>query len=434
MSLDEGRSVQQETQLVFSRIIVGEFKNKNTQQAMGADFCAYLTEEFNTKSYWDSQCGTVTQIGESRAINGSDAVISGEWRDDQLYLTLRSKNLKYVLGSWKVAIPTPDGVLVKPAAEQIASSLISLVPMIGHVMKVASNGKVLINLGSRKAVRVGQSFKVFEYTSINQPLNGKQREIAKLEIQSVVNAESSIANVYYNTRDEQVLSTLAKIKIDDSVLVKSTLTEREGERSWISLGEQLMNIRVSTDPRSTIQKRNYNLNYTPFVDLAFGTKKMYAHALYGQASGPSADITYLEVEAGTDIYKGNFDDGFVLMGAGLNVSQYSAFNHTTPGIYEDSQRISPFLDIRIQYEPRPRFLFYVGTKFLYPTFTSGQLDGSQIFSYAAEPYVGTKIQVSSKFAAEVLARSRYYSINFSGSTGIRETQTAFLLKGIYLIN
>lgn len=434
ISLDEGRSTQQETQLVFSRIIVGEFKNSRTGQVMGSDFCAYLTEEFNTKSYWDSQCGSVTQIGESRAINGSDAVMSGEWKDDQLYLTLRSKNLKYVLGSWKVSIPTPDGVLVKPAAEQIASSLISLIPMIGHVMKVAGNGKVLINLGSRKAIHVGQSFKVFEYTSLRQPLNGTQKEIAKLEVQTIVNAETAIAQVYYITRDEQVLSTLAKLKIDDSVLVKSTLTEREGEKSWISLGGQLMNIQVSTDPLSTVQKRNYNFNYTPFMDLAFGTKKMYAHALYGQASGPSADITYLEVEAGTDIYKGNFEEGFVLMGAGLNVSQFSAFNRITPGNYEDSQRISPFLDVRIQYEPRPRFLFYVGSKILYPVFTSGQLNGTQFFSYGAEPYIGTKIQVSSKFAAEVLARSRYLSVNYSGSTGIRETQTAFLLKGIYLIN
>ena len=122
------------------------------------------------------------------------------------------------------------------------------------------------------------------------------------------------------------------------------------------------------------------------------------------------------------------------MGAGLNVSQFSVFNHLTPEKYEDSQRIAPFLDVRIQYEPRPRFIFYVGSKLLYPTLTSGQIQGAQIFSYGAEPYVGTKIQISSRFATEILARSRYYSINYSGSTGIRETQTAFLLKGIYLLN
>ena len=386
------------------------------------------------KSYWDAKCGSVVRIGDTGPVNGSESVLSGEWKDDQLYLSLRSKNLKYILGSWKVNIPTPDGVLLKPTAEQIVSFLIAQIPMIGHVLKVGGNGNVMVNIGSRKAVRVGQSFKVFDYISVDHPLNGKIKEIAKIEIKSIVGPESSIATVYYNSPDDQSISAVAKVKIDDSALVKSTLTEREGERSWIALGGQLMNIRVSTDPFSTVQKRSYNFNYTPFLDFSFGTKKLYVHALYGQASGPSADISYLEIEAGTDIYKGNFQDGFLLFGLGGNVSQFTAFNHVTPSLYEDSQRLSPYFDVRLQYEPRPRFVFYVGGKLLYPVFTGSQIGGAQIFSYGAEPYVGAKIQMSSKFAAEVLARSRYFSINYSGNTGIRETQTAFLLRGIYLIN
>ncbi len=432
--LEEGRSVQQESQLVFSRIMVGDFKNSATQQIISPDLCSYIVDEINLKSYWDSKCIAVTRVGDKGAINGSDAVLTGEWKDDQLNLLLRSKNLKYTLGSWRIPIPLPDGVLLKPAAEQLVAFLIAQIPMIAHVMKTGGNSKVMINLGSRKAVRIGQTFKVFDFTSVDHPLNGKQKDIAKIEILTIQSPETSIASVSYNSPDDQSISTGAKIKIDDSALVKSNLTQREGEKSWIALGSQLMNIRVSTDPFSTVQKRNYNFNYTPFVDFAFGTKKMYAHAMYGQAAGPSADISYLEIEAGTDIYKNNFREGFLLLGAGLNVSQFTAFNHVTPSLYEDSQRISPFMDARLQYEPRPRFVFFLGGKLLYPVFSGSQIGGAQIFSYAAEPYVGAKIQMSSKFAAEVMARSRYYSINYSGNSGIRETETAYLLRGIYLIN
>ncbi len=432
--LDEGRSTQQESQLVFSRIIVGEFKNSQTQQSLGADLCNYLVDELNMKSYWDGKCASVSRAAERPAINGSDAVLNGEWRDDQLNLSLRSKNLKYVLGIWKLPIPAPDGVLLKPTAEQIVAFLIAQIPMIGHVMRTGGNSKVMINLGSRKAVRVGQSFKVFDYVAIERPLNGKQKEIAKLEVLAVQGPESSIASVSYNSPDDKSISTGAKIKIDDSVIIKNNLGERAGERSWLAFGAQLMNIRVSTDPFSTVQKRNYNFNYTPFLDFGFGTKKMFAHAFYGQAAGPSADISYLEIEAGTDVYKNSFNEGFLLLGLGLNVSQFTALNHISPSIFEDSQRISPFFDGRLQYDPRPRLVFFIGTKLLYPAFSNSQIGGAQIFSYAAEPYVGAKIQISSKLAAEVLARSRYYSINYSGNTGIRETATAYLLRGIYLLN
>ena len=432
--LDEGRSVQQETQLVFSRIIVGDFKNSQTQQSLGQDLCGYLVDEINIKSYWDSKCALNMKPGEKGAINGTDAFLSGEWKDEQLYLSLRSKNLKYVLGNWRIGTPLPDGVLLKPIAEQIVALLIAQIPMIGHVMRTGGSNKVMINIGSRKAIRAGQSFKVFEYMSVDRPLNGKQKEIAKIEIITVQGPETSIASVSYNSPDDHNITAGAKIKIDDTAIVKSNLGERAGERSWIALGGQLMNIRVSTDPFSPVQKRNYNFNYTPFVDLAFGTKKMYAHAMYGQAAGPSADVSYLELEAGSDIYKNNFREGFLLFGLGLNVSQFTAFNHINPAVYEDSQRITPFLDARLQYEPKPRFVFFLGSKIMYPAFSGSQIGGAQIFSYGVEPYLGARIQMTSKFAAEVLGRSRYYSINYSGNSGIRETATAYLLRGIYLIN
>ncbi len=89
------------------------------------------------------------------------------------------------------------------------------------------------------------------------------------------------------------------------------------------------------------------------------------------------------------------------------------------------------MEIRFPYEPKPRILLYLGSKFLYPTFTRSPIGGSQFFSYAAEPSVGSQFQISASSALEILARTRYFAINFSGQTGVRETQTAFVSRYIY---
>jgi hypothetical protein len=429
ISLDQSRSLQQEIQLDFSRLIISEFKNTRMTSNSQQDFCNYLADEFNLKSYWDSRCGSVVKIGDQENVIGSTVVLRGEWRGDDLTLRLLSQNEKYELGKWTTQIIAPGETLVKPTAEQIAAFLISQIKMIGFVLKVKGD-TMLINLGQRKSVRVGQSFKLFEYLNDVNPLNGAEKEIATIRIKKVNDSERAIAEIF-GIRSEEAILPGAKLKIDDSSFIKSNLADRVNNKAWIGLGAQLLTIQTSTNALSSVQGRNYNFNYTAFVDLSFGNSKYKGHVLYGSASGSSADVSYLEFEASRQVLELPFNDGAWLVALGLNISQFAASSHVTPAIFEDSQRISPLLNVHLQFEPKLRLIVFAEAQFLFPTFTASQVGGAQIFSYGAEPSIGARFQITAANALEVLGRTRYFALNFSGQTGVRESQTAYLARYIY---
>lgn len=429
ISLDQSRSREQDVQLAFSRLTILEFKNTRMTSNSQQDFCKYLAEEFNLKSYWDAQCGSVIKLGDPENTVGATAVLTGEWHGKELALRLLSKNEKFELGKWTIQIDPPGETLVKPAAEQIAAFLISEIKMIGFILKV-SGDKMLINLGQRKSVRVGQTFKIFDYSDTSDPLNGHVKELATVQIKKVIDSERAVAEIS-GLRSEEIISNGAKIKIDDTSFIKSNLSDRVNNKAWIGLGAQLLTIQTSTNALSSVQLRNYNINYTPFIDLSFGNSKYRGQVLYGSASGSSADVTYLEFEASRQVLELPFNDGAWLVALGLNVSQFAASSHVSPALFEDSQRISPLLDVRLQYEPKIRLLVFAEAKILFPTFTSSQVGGAQIFSYAAEPSVGGRFQITAANALEVLGRTRYFAVNYSGQTGVRENQTAYVARYIY---
>lgn len=432
IELDEVRTLEQDQELAFSRIQISNFKGFEDNKIM-QDFCVFLADELNQKSYWDAQCSLITRIGKAaEPVFGVDAILTGEWKsEDELWLSLKSKKMNMDLAKWSFKIPKPESNFFKPAAQMIVEQLVQKIEMLAFVIK--SNPKeVLINLGSRKMARVGQSLKVFVYKDVNRPLNGPVEEIATVEIKEVLGPEKSIAVIKTFDFEHQKIPAFAQIKLDPKSIYKSQIEKRSGEKVWIALGGQLLNISTTVDNLQIVQKRNYNFNYTGFFDLSFGSEKSMIDIRYGTAASQNSDVTFMEIKGAYDFAQLMLNpEQAVIFSAGLDFGQYSSSNKSSKSLYQDTTRYWPLLDVRLQTESRAHFLFTSGLQFLYPGFVSDQNSGTQYFNYSLEPYFLMRYYLSTRHALEFGARFQYSSLNFSGNLGLRETQTGFILRAIY---
>ncbi len=306
--------------------------------------------------------------------------------------------------------------------DTIVDTIVRSMPYKGYVLEKLPEQKVLINIGLRHGVRVGDELQGLEFVVRNPTWSSPQRILGELKVVELRGDSQCVARV---SLPEVQIDRFAKVRVFVPDIAKTEARTRYNQNKWLVVGSELMSLR-STTADTRFDNKKYDFSYTPFLSAGMGRAPWYWHFLMGMASGATEEVIYVALSGTKEILTFGNDTRGAIVSLGAWGSRFFVNRTSSSSILESSTRLAPMADVRFQYVPRLMMKLYAGGELYYPVLASDQIVGLLPFSVGYGGYLGTRLDFSTHFGVELGLRYLNLTLPFSGRRGVVEVhQGAF---------
>lgn len=312
--------------------------------------------------------------------------------------------------------------------DTVVDTIVRLMPYKGYVLEKLPEQKVLINIGARHGVRVGDELQGLEFVVRNPTWSSPQRILGELKVVELRGDSQCVARV--SLPDAQI-EKYAKVRVFVPDIAKTEARTRYNQNKWVVVGSELMSLR-STTADSRFDNKKYDFSYTPFLSAGLGRAPWYWHFLMGMAAGASEEVIYVALSGTKEILTFGNDTRGAIVSLGAWGSRFFVNRTSSASVLESSTRLAPMADVRFQYVPRLMMKLYAGGELYYPVLASDQIVGLLPFSVGYGGYLGTRLDFSARFGVELGLRYLNLTLPFSGRRGVVEVHQGAFGRLIFL--
>ncbi|GEM_PF-3784694 len=305
---------------------------------------------------------------------------------------------------------------LKALSEPTVDRLVSLFPYRGFVTRV-EGGRVVINLGERHGIRIGDRLQLLTYSG--RRFDSVLKRLGVVEVDKLMGSSQSEAII-----DGQfVVPIYAKVGFQAPTQVNLAAQTLGAGTDWaLTVGGELVGF-AGDAAEARFQPKVFRFNATPFGVLGLAYKDNMVRSHFGSVRSDTETLNLFEVWALHNWKTWGGDRSALLMSLGVryfSLQVVPKVGATTS--LESGSVLSPMLELRYNMVSRGLIRLFVLGEAFYPLLSTGGSSSGLSFAFGGGAGAGAQLSLTPRLAVEVAGRSRYFRRPVEGLSGVQERQ------------
>ncbi len=305
---------------------------------------------------------------------------------------------------------------LKAISEPTVDRLVSLFPYRGFVTRVEA-GRVVINLGERHGIRIGDRLQLLTYSG--RRFDSVLKRLGVVEVHKLMGNSRSEAII-----DGQfIVPIYAKVGFQTPTQVNLAAQTLGAGTDWaLMVGGELVGF-AGDAAEARFQPKVFRFNATPFGVLGLAYKDNMLRSHFGSVRSDTETLNLFEVWALHNWKTWGGDRSALLMSLGVRyfaLQVVPKVGATT--ILEPGSVLSPMLELRYNMVSRGLVRLFVLGEAFYPLLSAGGSSSGLSFAFGGGAGAGAQLSLTPRLAVEVAGRSRYFRRPVEGLSGVQERQ------------